>query len=77
MDKTPKEQSLDICREILEGHNYTFHMFRRLFESAIRDNDELIDFWYRKGDYFKNMRLYKYITELGYRKVGTVLKKVK
>lgn len=51
-------------------------MFRRIFIKAIDSDDILADYWYDNGD-FRNMRLYKFLTELGYRKQGTILVKVK
>lgn len=69
-----KAESIQLCQELLEGHNYSFHMFRKIFQSKLND-DAMVDFWYDNGN-FKNMRLYKYITELGYRKNGTILQKV-
>lgn len=50
-------------------------MFRKIFQSKIDKDDDMIAFWYDMGN-FRNMRLYKYITSLGYRKHGTVLEKI-
>ncbi len=71
-----KEESVQLCRDILNTHSYSFHMFRRIFQSKIDNDDAMIRFWYNGGE-FRNMRLYKYICELGYRKQGTVLTKLK
>jgi len=71
-----KADSIKIIKNIITNHTYSFHMFRRIFLKRIDDIPEMIDFWWENGE-FKNMRLYRYLTELGYRKVGTVLKKVK
>jgi hypothetical protein len=76
MSRNLEQESIDLCRALLEKHTYSFHLFRRIFQKKIADSDEMIDYWYDNGN-FKNMRLYKYITRLGYRKIGTVLKKVK
>jgi hypothetical protein len=72
MDRNLKTESIELCKNILEGHSYSFHMFRKIFQSKIDNDDTMIDFWYDIGN-FKNMRLYKYLTELGYRKQGTIL----
>ncbi len=76
MDRNLQKESIDICKSILENHNYSFHMFRRIFQRRISNDDLMNDYWYNDGD-FKNMRLYKYITALGYRKVDTILEKIK
>lgn len=76
MERNLKEESLSLCYKILEGHNYSFHMFRRIFVDTINSDDILCKYWYDNGD-FRNMRLYKFLTDLGYRKQGTILVKIK
>lgn len=78
MSRDLKLESIKQCEAILKNHNYSFHMFRRIFEKFIDNDGEMFNFWYNpETGEFRNMRLYKYLTEIGYRKVGTILQKVK
>lgn len=76
VERNLKDDSIEIIKSILTSHTYSFHMFRRIFESRIDDDEEMLIYWYNDGD-FRNMRLYKFLTEIGYRKKGTVLEKIK
>lgn len=76
MVRNLKNESIELCKNILDGHSYSFHMFRKIFQSKIDNDDDFIEYWYNIGE-FRNMRLYKYLTELGYRKKGTILEKIK
>jgi len=69
-----KQESKDLANTLLEGHHYSFHMFRGVFIRNIENDKDMISFWYEDGD-FKNMRLYKYLAEIGYHKHGTILEK--
>ena len=71
------QKSLEIIKSLIEGHKYTYKMFRGKFIRTLENeiygkDDELYDFWF-EGDKFYNMRLYKYLVELGYKRHGTVL----
>ena len=69
-----EDDSLSLLQAILEPKNHSFKITRSKFRKAIEDNDQMVEYWYKDGD-FNTMKLYNMIVKLGYRKDNHVLVK--